>query len=231
MDGRYVFRFLLRYFRVADLKVTTMSINKYLPIMLLGTALMVSACNNNPGNANSQTPSAEAPNTSTSVDTPAQVPLPKACTLVTANEAQAVLDIDMGLMSDEAENCIWAGGDNPGKITLFMVQLVSSDSVAEAQTMFDSIIGITDNVNSAVNDQLGSKARKSGQEIEGLGNAAWCSASTADLIGTQKLVILDGTIVLAFNITGMRKGERQASLCPRLEAAGRTALARLGGAK
>ena len=46
-----------------------------------------------------------------------------------------------------------------------------------------------------------------------------------------QLVVRSGTIILSLNITGMTMGEQQASLCPRLEIAGRSALGRLGAAR
>lgn len=125
---------------------------------------------------------------------------------------------------------MWAGGDSPGAITMLMVQLMRADSVDETAVLFDNLTGLSGNLGMMVNDQLDKPTRKSGQDIEGLGDAAWCSAGNADLVGSQQLIVRSGTLILSLNVTGMTKGERAASLCPRLEVAGRQAFARLGGA-
>lgn len=156
--------------------------------------------------------------------------LPMPCTLVTADDAKAVIGTEVGEMANEQDACLWAGGDNPGAITMLMVQLIRADSAEESATLFDSLTGLSGNLAMAVNDAAGTPTRKSGQDIEGLGDAAWCSASNADLVGTQQVIVRSGTVLLTLNVTGMTKGERQASLCPKLEAAARQAFARLGGA-
>jgi hypothetical protein len=146
-------------------------------------------------------------------------------------EAQTVIGQSAGQMADDPENCMWASSEHPGRMTMLMVQVIRGGTPAETDTLYENLTGLSGHLNMAVNDQLGKKIGKSGRDIEGLGDAAWCSASNADLIGAQQLVVRNGTIILSLNITGMTKGKQQASLCPRLEAAGRTALGRLGAAR
>ena len=170
----------------------------------------------------------EAPASARSDATPAELPRP--CTLVTADDAQAVIGSEVGEMANDQDVCMWAGGDSPGAITMLMVQLMRADSEDETAVLFDNLTGLSGNLAMAVNDAAGTTTRKSGQDIEGLGDAAWCSASNADLVGSQQVIVRSGTVLLTLNVTGMTKGERQASLCPKLEAAARQAFARLGGA-
>lgn len=171
----------------------------------------------------------DAASTAKPDEPPADLPAP--CTLVTADDAQAVIGSEVGEMANDQDVCMWAGGDNPGAITMLMVQLIRADSPDETATLFDNLAGLSGNLGMMVNEPLGKPTRKSGQDIEGLGDAAWCSASNADLIGTQQLIVRSGRVLLTLNVTGLTKDGRQASLCPQLEAAGRQAFARLGGAK
>jgi hypothetical protein len=198
--------------------------------LVISATLLMAGCSNNADSTSTQWPSVDEPATNTTTDT-ARPALPRACTLVTAEEAQAVVGYAVGQMADDPENCMWAGGDNPGRLTMLMVQIIRADTAAESNALFDSLTGLSGNLNMTVNDQLGEKTRKSGQEIEGLGDAAWCSSSNADLVGTQQMIVRNGTIILSLNVTGMTKGERKASLCPQLEIASRKAFSRLGGAQ
>lgn len=161
--------------------------------------------------------------------TPADLPRP--CTLVTADDAQAVIGSEVGQMADDQDVCMWAGGDNPGAITMLMVQVFRADTAEETALLFDNLAGLSGNLGMMVNEAIDKPTRKSGQDIEGLGDAAWCSSSNADLIGTQQLIVRSGTVLLSLNVTGLTKDGRAASLCPKLEAAGRLAYGRLGGAR
>lgn len=209
---------------------TILSANRHLLILASAATLLMSGCGKNADAESAEWPAIEAATASTaSKETPAG-PLPRACTLLTMEEAQTVIGQSAGQMADDPENCMWASSEHPGRMTMLMVQVIRGGTPAETDTLYENLTGLSGNLNMAVNDQLGKKTSKSGQDIEGLGDAAWCSASNADLIGAQQLVVRNGTIILSLNITGMTKGERQASLCPRLEIAGRSALGRLGGA-
>lgn len=209
---------------------TILSAHRHLLILTSAATLLMSGCGKKADAESADWPSVEAAAASTaSKDSPAG-PLPRACTLLTIEEAQTVIGQSAGQMADDPENCMWASSEHPGRMTMLMVQVIRGGTPAETGTLYENLTGLSGNLNMAVNDELGKKTSKSGQEIEDLGDAAWCSASNADLIGAQQLVVRSGTIILSLNITGMTMGERQASLCPRLEAAGRTALGRLGGA-
>lgn len=210
---------------------TILSAHRYLLILTSAATLLMSGCGKKADAESADWPSVEAAAASTaSKDAPAG-PLPRACTLLTMEEAQTVIGQSAGQMADDPENCMWASSEHPGRMTMLMVQVIRGGTPAETGTLYENLTGLSGNLNMAVNDELGKKTSKSGQEIEDLGDAAWCSASNADLIGAQQLVVRHGTIILSLNITGMTMGERQASLCPRLEAAGRTALGRLGAAR
>lgn len=185
--------------------------------------LALAACGGADSGA-SEWPSQSAPPKAVAV---AQKPLPPACTLVTAEEAGAIIGQEVGLMGDEPENCVWASAGNPGMFTMVMVQLARESSVAQAETMFDAMSNAPGALNALINDQAGSKTQKSGQEIDGLGDAAWRSGSNADLIGTQQLVVRKGTTVISINITGMTKDGKLKGFEQRLEAAARTAVSRL----
>lgn len=197
--------------------------------LALAIALMLAGCSqasDRPGET--AWPSLEQAPAAVAESTPAELPFP--CTLVTADDAQAVIGSQVGEMANDQDVCMWAGGDSPGAITMLMVQLMRSDSAEETTVLFDNLTGLSGNLGMAVNDQLGKSTRKSGQDIEGLGDAAWCSGTNADLVGSQQLIVRSGTLILSLNVTGMTQGERVSSLCPRLEAAGRQAFARIGGA-
>jgi hypothetical protein len=185
---------------------------------------LLSGCGKNTDSASSsQWPSANDPAAASAAP---QAPLPRACTLLTAEDAQAVLGQSVGQMADDPENCMWASSDHPGRVTMLMVQIIRGDTPAESAALYDGLTGMTADLNAAVNDQRGEKTAKSGEAIEGLGDAAWCSASNADLVAAQQLVVRVGTTILSLNVTGMTRGEQHASLCPRLAAAAKTALAR-----
>ncbi len=192
---------------------------------------LLSACGKKADAESAEWPAIEAATASAASSETKTGPLPRACTLLTMEEAQTVIGQSAGQMADDPENCMWASSEHPGRMTMLMVQVIRGGTHAETDTLYENLTGLSGHLNMAVNDQLGKKTGKSGQEVEGLGDAAWCSASNADLIGAQQLIVRNGTIILSLNITGMTKGEQQASLCPRLEAAGRTALGRLGAAR
>lgn len=156
-----------------------------------------------------------------------QKPLPRACELVTEQEAVAVLDQPVGLMGDEAESCIWASAGNPGNITMLMVQLNRDETVEAADTTFGAMTSMPGDINALINGLMGERTQKSGQEIDDLGDAAWRSASNADLIGTEQLVVRSGTVVLQLNLTGMTKSGKLEGLSQRLEVAARRAVERI----
>lgn len=209
---------------------TIMSAKQQLLMLAITAIPLISACGKQTNGDSTDWPAVEASTASNpNNDTPAG-PLPRACTLLTAEEAQNVIGQRAGQMADDPENCMWASSEHPGKLTMLMVQTMRGGTPTETDTLFDNLTGLSGNLNMAVNEQLGEQTQKSGQTINGLGDAAWCSSSNADLIGAQQLVVRSGTLILSLNVTGMTRGERQTSLCPQLQAAGRTALGRLGGA-
>lgn len=193
---------------------TILFANRHLLIPAIAAILLTSGCGKKADAESTDWPSVEAAAASTASKDASAGPLPRACTLLTIEEAQTVIGQSAGQMADDPENCMWASSEHPGRMTMLMVQVIRGGTTAETDSLYENLTGLTGNLNMAVNDQIGEKTRKSGQEIEGLGDAAWCSASNADLIGAQQLIVRNGTIILSLNITGMTKGERQASLCP-----------------
>ncbi len=151
-------------------------------------------------------------------------PLPRACALVTAEQAQSVLQQGVGQMSDEPEACIWASSGSRGRITMLMVLVSDNGDLSTAQAVFNSVTGLSGNLNAMVNKQVGAATKKSGQELDDLGDEAWLSASNADLVGTQQLVVRKGRRMLTLNVTGMGQTE---GLAQRLEALARNATPRL----
>lgn len=147
-------------------------------------------------------------------------PLPRACALVSAEQAEAVLQQRVSTMNDDPESCIWASADSPGSITMLMVQVSDNEDEDMAQQVFNSITGLHGNLNELVNRNVDAKTKKSGQELDGLGDEAWWSASNADLIGAQQLVVRKGTRLLTLNVTGMGKTD---GLAQRMEALARSA--------
>ncbi len=208
---------------------TILSAKRHLLMLAIVAVPFVSGCDKKNDGSAAEWPAIEASTASIATQDAPAGPLPRACTLLTVEEAQAAIGQSAGPMADDPENCMWASSEHPGRMTMLMVQVIRGGTAAETGTLYENLTGLSGNLNMAVNDQLGKKTSAAGQDIEGLGDAAWCSASNADLIGAQQLVVRNGTIILSLNITGMTKGERQASLCPRLEAAGRIALGRLSG--
>lgn len=212
------------------MKNNILSMKRHLPMLAIAAVPLLSGCNGKTGDASAEWPALDASTVSnTSIDAPARA-LPRACTLLTEEEARTVIGQSAGQMADDPENCMWASSEHPGRITMLMVQIISGGTAAETDALYENLTGLSGNLNMAINNRLGEETRESGQDIEGLGEAAWCSSSNADLIGAQQLVVRSGTLVLSLNITGMTKGDPQASLCPRLETAGRAALGRLGAA-
>lgn len=155
--------------------------------------------------------------------------LPRACTLVTAAEAQAVIGQPVATMADEPENCMWASAGNPGQFTIFMVQVVRGESAAETRALFESLTGATSDLNAMVNDRIGAQTQASGEAIANFGDAAWRSRSNADMIGARQLIVRKGLAILVLNVTGMRKDGAADGFDARMEIAGRAALARMGG--
>lgn len=175
-------------------------------------------------------PSFEAPPADAAAT--AQAPLPRACALVTADQAQSTLGQPVAQMSDEPENCIWATQGHPARMTMLMVNLVRSDTAAQAGTLFDTMTGMSGGLTAMINEQAGKPVptRKSGQELDGLGDAAWWSGGNADLVEQEQLVVLQGTLVLQLSVTLMNKGQATDHRAG-LQAAARDALARIEAAR
>ncbi len=157
-------------------------------------------------------------------------PLPPACTLLSAEQASTVLGTEASLMTEEPEACMYGSSAGVGNITMLMLILSDSDDVAMAQTVFNGIAGQPGNLAGAVNSQIGEKTKKSGQELDDLGDEAWLSAASfgasfgSHQVGAQQLVLRKGTRVLTLNVTGTDKVQ---GLAQRLETLARSAAPKL----
>ncbi len=182
--------------------------------------------------AASDWPSFESPASATPAASPEpSTPLPKACELVSAAEAQAVLAQEVTLMSDDPENCMWTSSGGMGSITMLLVQPSEQDDLEMAQSVFNAITGLTGNLATTVNQQIGESTKKSGQELDDLGDEAWRSTASvgADFggglqVGSQQLVVRKGRRLLTLNVTGSSKTD---GLAARLEALARNATPKL----
>lgn len=195
-------------------------------ILILGV-LISAGCSGEPANAEKAAdawPSFDAPDPAATQKSIAKTPLPRACDLMSATQAEQVLAQSVSLLSDEVDVCMWSSADHPGSITMLMVLVSDHDDEAMAQEVFAATAGLQGNLSSMINQQVDTKTKKSGQELDDLGDEAWLSASNVDLIGTQQLVVRKGTRVLTLNVTGMGKTD---GLGKRLEAAARQAVPQL----
>jgi hypothetical protein len=191
-------------------------------LTLLLTVASLAACGGEQASAEQTTswPSFDQPSAAVKPKSTNAKPLPNACALVSAAQAQVVLAQNVSPMNDEPENCIWVSSDSPGSITMLMVQVSDNEDEEMAQQVFNGITGLQGNLNELVNQNVGAKTKKSGQELDQLGDEAWLSASNADLIGAQQLVVRKGTRLLTLNVTGMGKTD---GLAQRMEALARSA--------
>ncbi|MGQ0698169.1 MAG: hypothetical protein ACT4PZ_07990 [Panacagrimonas sp.] len=187
--------------------------------------LALAACKGDEPAANGEWPSFEP-----QPKAAAASPLPKACELVTTADAQTLLAQEVGLMSDDPENCMWAGSEGVGSITMLMVQLIDNDDVATAQSTFEAIAGMQGDLAEMVNSHVGQETKKSGQALENLGDEAWLDAAAfgasfgSHQVGSQRLTVRKGTRLLTLNVTGSTRTE---GLGQRMEALARAAVPRL----
>lgn len=189
----------------------------------------LAACSSEPADADKTAgawPSFEASDSPATAVPESTTPLPRACDLVTAEQAQQVLGPSAVLMSDDAEACTWASSDHPGRFTMLMVVVVDNDDVAMAQEVFQATTGMQGNLSAMVNKQLGEKTRKSGRELEDLGDDAWLSSSNMDLVDGHQLMVRKGTRLLTLNVTGMALAKSE-GLPQRLEDLARSAVPQL----
>jgi hypothetical protein len=191
-----------------------------MPLALAG-ALLLSACR---GDSSPTSAAADSPFASGDAPSASLAPLPQACALLSAEQAQTVLGQPVALMSDDPENCIWSSQGHPGQIAMFMVQISQETSEAEAKTMFDAIVNASGGLNPMVNAGIGAEDRSQAGALTGIGDAAWRNLGNADAIDTRQMVIRKGHRLLNLNVTGMGPVD---GLDARLENAARDAIARL----
>lgn len=191
------------------------------PCLLLAGALVLGACG---GDAPPAADAGDSPFASTDRSPAADTALPKACALLTAEQAQVVLGQPVALMSDDPENCIWSSQGHPGRIAMLMVQISQESTEAEATTMFDALVSASGGFNPAVNAGIGAEDRSQDGTLAGIGDAAWRNVGNVDAVGTRQMVIRKGRRLLNLNVTGMGPVD---GLDARLESAARDAIAHL----
>ena len=151
-------------------------------------------------------------------------PMPRACALVSVEQAAMVLGQNASPMSDDAEACVYASADHPGSITLLTLILSDNGDEATAREVFNGIAGLHGGLNGMINQAVGARSKKSGQELDDLGDQAWLSGGNADLVTSQQLVVRKGSRILTLNVTGM--GERS-GVAGRMQALARNAVSAL----
>jgi len=117
--------------------------------------------------------------------------------------------------------------ESPGRITMLMLQVSDAGDQAQAQILFEAMIGMAGS-DSAV--AAGApESTVSGQLLEGLGDAAWISAMQVELIGARQIHVRKGSRLLSLNVTGMASGDSTArtALAERLQALAQSAVAKL----
>ncbi len=190
------------------------------PLVLFALAFALSGCGGDtPGT------SSAAVSVATKTETAAPSgPLPKACALLDAAQAQAVLGQPAGLMGDEPGNCLWASQGHPGQIAMLMVQISEEASDEDAQTMFDAMVKAAVGVTGAVNAGLGAEDRSRDGTLAGLGDRAWHTTGHVDAIAARQILVRKGRRLLYLNVTGMRA---DSGMDARLEQAAREAIPKL----
>jgi hypothetical protein len=190
-------------------------------VPLLFLAASLAACGAEAPSASSiDLPSFEAP----AATAASSAPMPRACALVSAEQAAMVLGQTASPMSDDAEACVYASSEHPGSITLLTLILSDSGDVATAREVFNGIAGLHGNLNGMINQAVGTKSNKSGQELDDLGDEAWLSGGNVDLVATRQLVVRKGSRILTLNVTGMGDSSGVAG---RMQAVARNAVAAL----
>ncbi len=190
-------------------------------LALLTLAFALSACGGDAPQASTRTVDGA---TSTPETRAPSGPLPKACTLLDAAQAQAVLGQPAGLMSDDPENCLWASQGHPGQIAMLMVQISEEASENDAETMFDAMVKAAGGVTGAVNAGIGAENRSHDGTLAGLGDRAWRTTGAIDAIAARQIVVRKGRRLLFLNVTGMRG---DSGMDARLEQAARDAIPKL----
>lgn len=184
-----------------------------------------------PSAAPSAWPSFEAPPTAPAPAPSAEAgPLPRACALVSAAQAEAVLATEAALMADEPESCMWSGSAGVGNLSMLHVTVLEQDDETMAAQVFDGIVGMQGSLAGMVNEQVGEKTRKSGQELDDLGDQAWLSSASIGGsfgphgVAARQLVVRKGRRLLNLNVTGTRASD---GLGARLEGLARSAVPQL----
>jgi hypothetical protein len=193
---------------------------------LLSLLLVLAACSDDKAAVESTAawPAFDQAEARPAAESTSTTPLPRACDLVSLEQAQAALNQGASLMSDDPEACVFASSDHPGSITMLMVLVSESDDIAMAQQVFSGVTGMPGNLNALINQKMDARTRKSGRELDDLGDEAWWSGSNADLVNAQQLVVRKGRRMLTLNVTGMGASD---GLAGRMEALARSTVPRL----
>ena len=172
--------------------MTSIPTRRILPLLMV---LALSACQDKNDNNVSGLPSFDEENKSVAAAAAQKKPLPQPCSLVSIADAQVVVAQPMAVMSSDEKLCAYQSTGQAGDFTSLMINLSDNEDEAMAIEIYRAISGQSGKLNKMVNDQMGEKTKKSGQSLDGLGDA--------DLIGNTSLIVRKGTVVLNMSIIGM----------------------------
>jgi len=133
--------------------------------------------------------------------TPAELPRP--CAFLSSEQASAILGNEAGLMVDEPGNCSYTASAGVGQIAFLMLAVDRHQDEATAIEIYNSLTGLNPKLSKLTNDMAGEKTKKSGEQIDGLGDEAALAGGNFDLIGTRTLTVRKGAVVIHYNLTGM----------------------------
>lgn len=172
------------------------------PVRLASLSLLLgllAACSK----AESPPTAVEAPApVATTAAAPAELPRP--CSFLSVEQASAILGNEAGLMVDDAENCSYTASAGVGQIAFLMLAVQRHESEAMAIEVYNSLAGLNPQLAKLTNDIAGEKTKKSGEQIDGLGDEAALAGGNFDLVGSRTLTVRKGTVVIHYNLTGMR---------------------------
>lgn len=138
----------------------------------------------------------------TTASAPAELPRP--CAFLSAEQASSILGNEAGLMVDEPENCSYTASAGVGQIAFLMLAVQRHESEAMAIEVYNSLTGLNPQLAKLTNDMAGEKTKKSGEQIDGLGDEAALAGGNFDLVGSRTLTVRKGAVVIHYNLTGMR---------------------------
>nr|WP_315492013.1 hypothetical protein [uncultured Rhodoferax sp.] len=195
---------------------------RFVGIALSALVLMgATGCKDSPGVSGATPPPAQ-PALPSQPQKKANLPTP--CSLVSATDAKTVIAQTMTEMSNDDKLCMYASADQPGNFTSMLVNLSWADDNDMASQIYRGIAGLPGKLNKMTNDQVGSKTKKSGRALDGVGDEAWLSSGNMDVMGSASVVVRKGLVVLNITVSGMGTDP---AIAERLEALARKVVTQL----